>query len=187
MEIKRTNPVAIRTQKSIADSFLSLLQENDYNRITITDICRNANIVRKTFYNNYQSKDHLVYSLINEVFIELERDLDPFKMSLNEILFGIFQFVQNKREALLLFNNRGLFPFAHKTISDYIINNHLLIKFKKVSLDPRMYKYISAQVAAVLISIIETWIENEFRESIEFLTNLTEPMISTPFSSFYVN
>ena len=186
METKRINPVALRTQKSIADAFLSLLQETDYGTITIANICRNAHIVRKTFYNNYQSKDHLVRSLITEVLIEFERALDLNTMGIHEILLDIFQFVHTNKEPLLLFHTRGLLPLAYKTISDYIINQQLLIRFNKGGFDPRAYRYISAQVAAVLISVIETWIENDCSESIEYLTHLTEAMISKPLASFQI-
>ena len=186
METKRINPVALRTQKSIADAFLSLLQDTGYDKITVADICRNANIVRKTFYNNYQSKDHLVRSLINEVLSEFELELDLSTMGVHEILLEIFQYVQKNREPLLLFHDRGLLPLAGTAISDYISNDQLLVRFNRGSLDPRAYRYVSAQVAAVLISVIETWIENDCSESIEYLTYLTEAMISKPLASFQI-
>lgn len=174
---KQINPIAIRTQKAIADSFLFLLQELDYEKITITDICKEADIVRKTFYNNFRSKDHLLQSLIHEVFVEIESSLNLHKMNISEILLYIFQFIIDNRDSLLLFYTRGLFPFAYKIIANYINSDHILIKLNQEDLDSRAYKYISAQVAAVLISVIETWIENDFKEPIEFLTNLTESMM----------
>lgn len=182
MHKKQVNPVAIRTQKSISNSFLSLLEKYDYEKITVTDICKDADIVRKTFYNNFQSKDHLVESLIHEVFVKIESSLDLYKMSINELLLFAFQFVMDNRESLLLFYNRGLLRFAYKTIASYINSDHILTKLNQENLDSRAYKYISAQVSAVLISVIETWIENDFNESIEFLADLTESMMYKPLS-----
>ena len=43
--------------------------------------------------------------------------------------------------------------------------------------DARAYKYIAAQISAVLISVIETWIENGLEEPIEFLAELTEALM----------
>ena len=47
-------------------------------------------------------------------------------------------------------------------------------------MDSKAYKYIAAQIAAVLISVVETWIENGFEESIEFLAELTDALMYKP-------
>lgn len=173
----QTNIVAIRTQKAIANAFLSLIQERAYEDISVTDICRCADVVRKTFYNNFHTKDDVVHYLINDIFCEMESKVDLKQMSVQQILLIAFTFVMENREALLLFYNRGLIRFAYKSISAYITEDHILTKLDKNKIDSRAYKYIAAQISAVLISVIETWIENGFAESVEFLAGLTEAMM----------
>lgn len=180
MSKKQTNIVAIRTQISIANAFLSLLKEYDYEKITVTDICKDADIVRKTFYNNFQSKDNLVHYLISDIFYEIESKVDLRNMSVHQILLTAFQFIMDNRESLLLFYNRGLFRFAYKSVAAYITKDHILTKLNKENIDNRAYKYIAAQISAVLIAVIETWIENEFEEPVEFLAELTEAMMYNP-------
>ena len=176
----QTNVVAIRTQKAISGAFLSLIHESPYEKISVTDICRRADIVRKTFYNNFQSKEGVVHYLINDIFKELESGIDLKHMSVREVLLAVFQFVGGNREALLLFYRRGLLRFAHKSFAAYITEDHILTKLDKKDIDDRAYKYIAAQISAVLISIIETWIENGFEEPVEFLAELTEAMMYKP-------
>ena len=176
----QTNKVAIRTQKAISKALLSLIQEHKYEDISVMDICRSADVVRKTFYNNFHSKDDVVYYLINDIFHELESRMDLQNMSVRQILLIAFRFVMDNREALLLFYNRGLIRFAHKSISAYITKDHILTKLDKVTVDVRSYKYIAAQISAVLISVIETWIENSFQESVEFMAELTEALMYKP-------
>ena len=48
------------------------------------------------------------------------------------------------------------------------------------AVDARAYPYIPAQISAVLISVIEAWIENGFSEPIEFLAELTESLMYKP-------
>ncbi len=55
------NKVAMRTQKAISDAFLELIRERAYEDISVTDLCRRADVVRKTFYNNFRSKDDVVH------------------------------------------------------------------------------------------------------------------------------
>ncbi|MBT9171990.1 MAG: HTH-type dhaKLM operon transcriptional activator DhaS [Syntrophomonadaceae bacterium] len=180
MHKAQANAVAIRTQKAIAEAFLSLIQERAYEKISVTDICRRADVVRKTFYNHFHAKDDVVYYLINNIFHEMESKMDLKNMSVQQILLIAFRFVMENREALLLFYNRGLIRFAHQSISAYITNDHILTKLDNRTIDARAYKYIAAQIPAVLISIIETWIENGFAEPVEFLAELTEALMYKP-------
>jgi AcrR family transcriptional regulator len=177
---KQTNPVAIRTQKAFTDALLSLIRERPYEEISVTDICRRADFVRKTFYNHFDSKDDVVRCLISDVFYQLETSMDLKNMSIGQILLVAFQFVANNRESLLLFSERGLIRFAHKSIEQYITKEHILTKLEKTEIDERAYKYISAQISSVLVSIIETWIENQFSDSIEFLAELTQQLMYHP-------
>ncbi|WP_159448011.1 TetR/AcrR family transcriptional regulator [Papillibacter cinnamivorans] len=172
--------MAKRTQNAIAGAFLSLIRENTYEEISVTDLCRKADVVRKTFYNNFHSKDDVVHYLIDDIFHEMESGMDLRNMSVREILLNAFRFVTENREALLLFYSRGLIRFAYKSMSAYITEDHILTKLDRNAVDARAYKYIAAQISAVLISIIETWIENGFEESVEFLAELTEALMYKP-------
>jgi len=43
--------------------------------------------------------------------------------------------------------------------------------------DARAYKYVTAQIPAVLISMVETWIENGLSETPEYLAGLAESLL----------
>lgn len=45
-----------RTKKSIREAFLSLLEQKDYDQITVTDIIEKADYNRATFYRHYHDK-----------------------------------------------------------------------------------------------------------------------------------
>lgn len=59
------------TQKMIKESFMELLKTNPLNKITVTQICRNAEINRVTFYKYYLDVYDLYEKIIDE-FIEEE-------------------------------------------------------------------------------------------------------------------
>lgn len=168
-----------RTQKAIAEAFWSLITEREYGQISVTDICRRADYVRKTFYNHFDSKDDVVRCFIREIFRTLESGIDLRAMRPREILLVVFRFVLDNREALLLFYRRGLLQFARGEISAYITERHIPDGLIGNSVDPRAYKYIAAQVPAVLIGVIETWIESGFAEPPEFLAELAESLLYT--------
>ncbi len=82
----QVNIVAVRTQRAIGDALLYLIREHAYEDISVTQICARADVVRKTFYNNFQSKDDVVEYLINNIFQELASQVDLRQMSVRQTL-----------------------------------------------------------------------------------------------------
>lgn len=56
----------VRTRKAIREAFLNLLRSEDYDRVTITAVAREADIDRKTFYLHYDSVDDVLDEIIRE-------------------------------------------------------------------------------------------------------------------------
>ena len=54
------NKTALSSQKNIADSFIKLLREEEYTRISISEICKQADVSRQTFYTLFESKENIV-------------------------------------------------------------------------------------------------------------------------------
>lgn len=177
---QQINAMTLRSRHAISRAFLSLIEIYPYEDISVTAICKKAGVVRKTFYNNFTTKDDVVDHLIQEIFIELETELDLYSMTLEDILIYIFAFIEKNQTALLLFYQRGLLRFAHKSIANCIMQDHILLMLNKEDLDARAHKYIVAQIPAVFLSVIEVWIENDFVEPIDFLVDLVISMMYKP-------
>lgn len=60
-----------RTQKAIKESFFALIEEKDFEHISVKDITERAMISRNTFYLHYEDK----YDLLNKICDELMRKL----------------------------------------------------------------------------------------------------------------
>lgn len=52
----RINPKNIVVKESITQALLILMENKDFEKITITDIVNKAGVVRMSFYRNYTSK-----------------------------------------------------------------------------------------------------------------------------------
>lgn len=61
--MKKLDPRNERTRKNIMNGFMKLLQKNQFGDITITDITKEAEINRSTFYYHFVDK----YELIDEI------------------------------------------------------------------------------------------------------------------------
>jgi len=56
-----------RTRESIDKAFLTLLQKRGYEGVGVSDVVREANVGRATFYEHYASKDELLRAQLRHV------------------------------------------------------------------------------------------------------------------------
>ena len=67
MAPKKIDRRIIYTKNAIKESFLQIKAVKDYNTITITDICRKAEISRSTFYLHYGNVSEVLDELIDDL------------------------------------------------------------------------------------------------------------------------
>ena len=56
----------VRTKQAIRDALARLSEKEDYRKITVTALAREANIDRKTFYLHYSSIDDVITEAVHE-------------------------------------------------------------------------------------------------------------------------
>lgn len=52
-------------QRELEAGLLRMLREKPYNKITLTELCRNLNVPRKTFYRYFPTKDDCLLALMD--------------------------------------------------------------------------------------------------------------------------
>lgn len=68
-----TNKQVIYSLDSLSDSLYDLLRKKSFNDISITELCQNCNITRKTFYRNCDDLYDLIdYSIDHHMTSALE-------------------------------------------------------------------------------------------------------------------
>jgi AcrR family transcriptional regulator len=65
-----------RTNKFLWEALMSLLEENDFESITVTAICERAMVHRTTFYTHYEDKYALLFQGIQDELNALFEKLD---------------------------------------------------------------------------------------------------------------
>ena len=85
---KTQHPSALRSKKEISEVLLKLMQLHPYSEISVKQIILETNLVRKTFYLNFNNKDDVLYSIIDGLILEYTEensssDNDPISIIFN--------------------------------------------------------------------------------------------------------
>ena len=57
----------VKTKRSLKSALISMLAKEDFEHISITELCRRAEISRITFYSHYNDK----YALLDDIFSDM--------------------------------------------------------------------------------------------------------------------
>jgi AcrR family transcriptional regulator len=163
-----------KSKDFIVKSLLQLLQTNKFEVITISEICDNTQIVRKTFYNNFTSKEDVIayYSknLIDEYYDRVKNKNSGNTQDAARFFFDFG--IEYKPELKLFIDNRlyHLFGKEFKKILPEV--NKLFPGNKFEHTAPEDAKYVFSFMAAGVLQILEDWIISDENKTSEDLTNL---------------
>lgn len=68
----------VRTKRDLANALEELLQEKNFDELSVKDITDRALISKNTFYNNFQDKNELLNFLFERYREQLLKDIQPY-------------------------------------------------------------------------------------------------------------
>lgn len=141
--------------------FISLLQTNELNEISVSDICKLAGLNRTTFYANYTD----IYGLADSIRDKLEHNLSDLYQ--NEIIRGF-----NSNDYLKLFCHIKDNQIFYKTYFKLGYDDSYKIITYDINLarqhfDNRFIEYHMEFFKSGITKIIKLWLQNGCKESPE--------------------
>ena len=166
-----------KTINKIHSSFVNLINQKDYDSITIQDILDDSNISRSTFYSHYKTKDDLLLHVSNHIFehvfsktLEEEKTHDFSKdtfFNYRHLIEHIFYHVRDEKELFkgimksngtkifMIEFRKQLFKLVDSYYSNYPYNGRVPLELKK------------SLAVENFIVILNYWIDNDLKESPE--------------------
>lgn len=86
------------TRKVIEDSFLALLKEKPYARVTVTELCERAQINRATFYKHYLDVPDLLEKIEEELFQQIRAAFSAKQIEVKSFLLDMLNYTYRERE-----------------------------------------------------------------------------------------
>ena len=129
---------ALETKSKIVNSFSALLEESDFNSITIRAICKHANVSIGSFYTYFKSKDSVLMELedrLDQIFISSDT-LEMDDLEASEKIIELLKRVVDKATAREIVTLKYLYssylftkksPFISKERGQYITIDAIIV------------------------------------------------------------
>lgn len=166
------------TKMVLRESLLELLQEKPINRISVTELCLNADVNRGTFYAHYSEPSDLLRQIEEELFEEIRTCFeDTADKSLDETNENLMQILSRNREmcrVVLSQNASSCFVHRFHEMGSEYFARRWNCKIEKLNIPG---EYLYHFIATGNIEMIRMWIMNDdgasHQEIARILTELT--------------
>lgn len=164
---------AIRSRKLIREAFIDLLQEKNFDKITVTDIITRADINRGTFYAHYQDKKEIIEQIENEIIAKTREFLgefryDNFFKNPLPLLLKITKWLEDDLDFYrILINTRGSGQFLEKLKEVFVklIETDTDIP-ERIKKSPQFLIHAHF-IAGGIINLYQVWLRGEMDNPLE--------------------
>lgn len=156
------------TKMFLKESLINLLENKAISKITVKEICEDADINRATFYSHYKDQYDLLET-IEEEYIEnilknvryTERNKDNAVPLITDILTFI---KDNAKLGRLLLSDRGDIGFQKRIMA--LAHDDVLIQPNQMKTkNMKELQYVSAYLLAGCVGVIQKWFEEDLKDS----------------------
>jgi AcrR family transcriptional regulator len=174
-----------RTRQLLLNSFIELILEKGYEKITIQDIIDRANVGRSTFYSHFQDKEDLLLNgseSLSDIFESFHNQTSPETTSWSFSL-ALFQHAEEQRPVFKALLGKRAGTLILNRIQKALITmlkEHFQALFSKkkqpIPLDIFVQYFVST-----FLGLLTWWLDNDASYSAvqmnEYYRKLTEPTI----------
>jgi len=160
MYFNQKNKTAIRSQHMIAAALFCLMKRKPFQQISVTEICEEAAIGRKTFYRNFELREDVIDFQLDLMLDDYKKELAS--LSFEQYLYHHFAFIQENADCFIALYQSGLSSFANEKFSALLPETMPIW-----SENPIEQEYRSAYIISGIEAIQRVWISRGCLESID--------------------
>ncbi|WP_373217650.1 TetR/AcrR family transcriptional regulator [Ruminococcus sp. 5_1_39BFAA] len=160
-------------KKAIRESFIKLVNEMPFDKITVKDIVEDCGVSRNTFYYHYQD----IYDLLREIF-----ETETASVLESRLEYDSWQEAFLQATAFALDNRKGIYhiynSIKRKEIEDYLhkITGKIMTDFVKKQAEGINAKeedilLIAQFYECALVGLMQRWLDGGMKEDPEYIIN----------------
>lgn len=159
------------TKKNIKETCLELLYKKDISKVTVSELCKKADINRATFYRYYLDIYDLLKQLQDEFISELKNSYKDYTSEKNNLHDYILAFLKtslnNKKLVTILFYTNNSITFLDPVLEDAYLR--FKEKWLKDGVKEKAIEHATVYIFNGTLGMVNYWIQSDFEEDIESL------------------
>lgn len=167
---KESNSSALFAKQCIAEALIHLMEEKDYQKISLTEICETAGFSRMAYYRNFKSKDDILITYMKMLADQFRKDVlrkmphtSSKSYKILEYAFYYFKNYQRFAQCLLDANLASVLQYG----LNYYIDTYVA----GVNADMKT-KYSLYVYSGGIFNVFSVWIANGLKEDPEEMAQI---------------
>ena len=158
------------TKKVIMDTLIDLLSKKDIKKITVSEICKIADVNRATFYRYYLDEYDLLSKIEEEFVNQLKNASSNNSDSVSSFSKELLEvFLANKELVKILFNTKNNIYFLNDILG--LAYERCRTKWKNdlPNISQEDIEYASIFIFNGALGVVNFWVQNNFDKEVELL------------------
>ena len=166
-------------QKIFEQALLQMLLENYYDEVTVSELCRRANLSRKTFYRLFEKKQDVLYSLIDRTLMECDYYIPDESVDPGELhrFFAYWRHQKDLLDVLLKHQNSSL--LTDRAIRFALNEDTTMVHAFGADEGSFRYETVVFYITGIF-SLVLTWHSQGYNHSIDGMSGLMMDILMNP-------
>lgn len=189
MKEDKVNRKVKYTKMVLKESFIKLLKQKPISRMTITEICEEADINRATFYAHYNDQFDLLRQIEQELIDDINRYLEDYSFEENDpgtvpLMEQIFEYIKENSElCIVLLSESGDKKFLKDILM--IVQRQCIAEWTtNRSVNKELAEYLYSYATNGSLGVILKWFENGMDRSTHEMAEIIIKMTNQGLASF---
>ncbi|MDO4174105.1 MAG: TetR/AcrR family transcriptional regulator [Eubacteriales bacterium] len=161
--MRRKSTTSSMMKSYIVDALLILMEEKDFQSITIDELVKKAGVNRSTYYRHFSGKEDIIFYFLDCVMREYLEKIRLQKPDLRTYLCNMFMHYLNYKKQMLVIYRAGLSMILLNVLEKYF---HAQIDTSKPLIE--QYK-VSFYIGGIFHHLL-MWFSRDMQESPEEMT-----------------
>ena len=178
----RTEQSAAR-QRALMEGFLEAMLQQHYDEITVSSLCEQMQIPRKSFYRYFSSKEGALHALIDHALLDLESFTSAnAKGSISvqeemELLFAYWLHKKKLLDALAKSSLSGV--LVNRAIGHSVFETMRSRRFLPVE-EQQAQEYITLFAVSGFMSMVIQWHHEGYPQSVQKMAQIAIRLVTQP-------
>lgn len=163
------------TRECLRISMIKLMDKKDFEKISITEIAKNAGVSRTAFYRNYETREALVEDICQNLFAELKSSVsgERYRTDRKAWYTVFFKTIKENSEYFQIYLN------AHLQFGELFVLESVYPP------STRLEHYANSVKEGAFLRVLKDWFNGGMQESPEEMGEICEKLIYNAIESHW--